>query len=68
MYKYRCFYSFKAEHENTNMRHQVTVRFEGLYNFCGGFWIDKDLKFTKGSECKYWIPPSQILYIEKITL
>ena len=30
-----------------------------------GFWINKDHKFTLGEDCKFWIPPSQIMYIKK---
>jgi hypothetical protein len=30
-----------------------------------GFWINQDLKFTKGADARYWIPPHAILYIAK---
>ena len=38
-----------------------------------GFWIDGDYEFIYITEisaeenCKYWIPPSQIRYVERIT-
>ena len=39
-----------------------------------GFWIDKNYEFRYITEigaeenCKYWIPPSQVKYVEKITV
>jgi|WetSurMetagenome_2_1015567.scaffolds.fasta_scaffold131586_6 hypothetical protein len=38
---------------------------EGIDAFCNGFWIDANWKYTKGSDCKYWIPPHAISYIAK---
>ena len=29
-----------------------------------GFWLNSDYEFTRGSDCKYWIPPSQIRCVE----
>jgi hypothetical protein len=40
---------------------------QGIVDFQYGFWINDKLKLTKGSDCKFWIAPSQILLIEKIT-
>lgn len=31
-----------------------------------GFWLTGDLEYTNGSTCKFWIPPGQLRYIEKI--
>lgn len=31
-----------------------------------GFWVNGVKEFTKKEDCKYWIPPSQIMYVEKI--
>lgn len=39
---------------------------EGIGRFDGGFWVTGTMELTKGSNCKYWIAPSQIKYIEKI--
>ena len=30
-----------------------------------GFWVDRCLEFTKASNNTYWIPSSQIYYVEK---
>lgn len=43
-----------------------TVDGKTLFDFLEGFWLDSDFEFTKGSDCKYWISPSSIHYIEKI--
>jgi hypothetical protein len=32
-----------------------------------GFWIDESREFTKSSGSKYWIPPSAIMHVEKIS-
>ncbi len=65
MYSYKCVFNFSRIHKLNGEPHIVHYE-EGIYAFAGGFWIDEDLHFTKGSDCKYWIPPSQILYIEKV--
>ena len=44
----------------------ITQSEEGVDAFSRGFWITESLVYTKGSDAKYWIPPSQIMYIEKI--
>lgn len=31
-----------------------------------GFWVDERFQFTAGSECRYWVPPSSVLYVKKI--
>lgn len=31
-----------------------------------GFWINEKMEHTTGSTCKFWIPPGQLRYIEKI--
>ena len=36
-----------------------------LSDFLRGFWLDDLLRLTKASDCKYWIPPSKIQFIEK---
>lgn len=33
-----------------------------------GFWINDHYQFTKLSDCRFWIPPGQILYIEKMVM
>lgn len=65
MYSYRCVFDFGVIYKTAWKLHEVIYRGDGIHAFTDGFWINDDLKFTKGSDCKYWIPPSQILYIEK---
>jgi len=67
MFDYKCWFMF-----NTNPKSQLDLYIgsvnysnDGICAFTNGFWITNERKFTKGSDCKYWIPPSQILYIEK---
>lgn len=38
---------------------------ERLSDLEEGFWINSHSQFTKGLDGKYWIPPSQIVFIEK---
>ncbi len=64
MYNYKCVFYFGGDRE----RCSVTYDLDGIHAFVGGFWITEEKKFTKGSDCKYWIPPSQILYVEKIKI
>jgi hypothetical protein len=58
MVVYRCWFNFKDAI-------CVATSTEGLAGFNKGFWITEQLKLTKGGDCKYWIPPSQIILIEK---
>ncbi len=66
MYSYKCVFEFGTFETQGWEPHYVCYDGDGLHAFTSGFWITEELKFTKGSDCKYWIPPSQILYIEKI--
>ena len=43
------------------------VKSDRLGDFSDGFWITENYGFTKKiSDNKYWIPPNQILYVEKV--
>lgn len=39
----------------------------GIAEAKAGFWINEEMEYTQGSDCKWWIPPAQILYVDKIT-
>ena len=43
------------------------TRVPSISDIRDGFWTDRDGEFTKGADCKYWIPPSRILYVMKGT-
>ena len=32
-----------------------------------GFWVNEAKEYTYSGDNKYWIPPSRILHVEKIT-
>ncbi len=66
MYSYKCIFNFTKVYRVDGQHHHVTSQHDGIHAFIDGFWLNEDLKFTKGSDCKYWIPPSQIRYIEKV--
>lgn len=36
---------------------------DGLAAFKDGFWITDEYQYTKGSDARFWIPPSAILYV-----
>jgi len=38
---------------------------DGIGDFRHGFWLNEDKEFTKGSDCKHWIPPSKIEHVMK---
>ena len=58
-YKYICFYDWRSSLT------PAQCQGDSIYDFKDGFWIDGEGKFTKGSDCKYWIPPARIYYIER---
>lgn len=66
MCSYKCVFEFGVIYKVPSRPHEVTYDQDGIHAFTNGFWINEELKFTKGSDNLYWIPPSQILYIEKI--
>ena len=57
---YRCFFKFR------DYRYPFVDGYQGPSMFATGFWINEDMEFTNGDDAKYFIPISQILYIEKI--
>lgn len=59
MVVYRCWFNFK------NAISVVVTEELGVDRFKEGFWITEGLKLTKGTDGTYWIPPSQIISIEK---
>lgn len=55
--KYVCAFRFNLMERKT--------RAECIAYFKEGFWINEEYQITLGDDCKFWIPPSQISYIEK---
>lgn len=58
MTEYRCWFNFKGSIA-------VVTSEEGVGAFKDGFWITGTLQLTKGADCQFWIPPSQLVMIEK---
>jgi hypothetical protein len=56
--QYECWFQFGGEEKPRS------VKADRMDRFTEGFWIDPDLNFTLASDCKYWIPPGQIILIE----
>lgn len=54
---YQCVFDFGGESMKTTGSEIV--------DFQNGFWLDDHWKFTKKANCRYWVPPSRILYIVK---
>ncbi len=44
----------------------ATVEAQAMDDLKYGFFITEDHQWADGSDWKYWIPPSQIEYIEKV--
>lgn len=67
MYSYRCYFLFNNSPKSQLDLYVRNVSYagDGIHAFTSGFWINNDYMFTRSSDVKYWIPPSQILYIEK---
>ncbi len=58
--KYRCVFEIL---KSSKLHHAEA---ESLDRLKDGFWVDYKFEYTTGFDCAYWIPPSRILYIEKI--
>lgn len=61
---YRCAYEFVIFLDGRDGVRSVYSE-KGIDVFQYGFWINYDFEFTQGSDAKYWIPPSKIMYISK---
>lgn len=46
----------------------VDVKDRSIGEIRNGFWINKSFEFSTGSDCKFFIPASQILGITKINV
>lgn len=57
---YHCYYT---NHRLGKTERVVTER---LSDVADGFWVNEEYNFTKGSDCKFWIPASVIQYVEKV--
>jgi hypothetical protein len=58
--KYFCFFDFQGETKAVAMPENMGVR-----DVAEGFWVDSEFNWCAASQIKYWIPPGQILYVEK---
>lgn len=38
---------------------------DALADLKDGFWVNEEMKFTKGSDARYWIPPAMLIVIVK---
>ena len=38
----------------------------GIATVKEGFWLDAKLEFCTASNVRYWIPPHQVTYVEKL--
>lgn len=56
---YRCFYSLPGD--------EYTAMVPSIPDISQGFWINKERKYTQGSDGQIWIPPGQVQYVEKTT-
>jgi hypothetical protein len=68
MFDYVCVYDFNRVPLAQGTNHIARFEHDGVFAFKDGFWITEDLAFTKGHDAKYWIPPSRILYVEKVEI
>jgi hypothetical protein len=56
--KYVCWYSWGYAR-----RCVVVDRFDRCKD---GFWVNSQMEFTFSDDARYWIPPGQVLFIEKV--
>ena len=61
---YECYFTFGTRELVVDCNE--LQRSYGIDEFSHGFWINDDLKFTKGSDCLFWIPPSKIHHVKKV--
>lgn len=59
---YRCEFLFYRDGNPQRM----AIDINGLAGIREGFWLNEKLEYSYNTDVRYWIPPYQILYIEKI--
>ena len=32
-----------------------------------GFWVNENYRFTTADDAKYWIPPSSVMFVERLS-
>ena len=58
---YKCVFKLKDQ--------KMFTYAENAFILKDGFWLDENFQYDGGwLTGKYWVPPSQILYIEKETI
>lgn len=64
MSKYYVWYKFYDRYADMTRKQFVVA--DAIWDVEGGFWINDQNQFTKGSDAAWWIPPSAILIVEKV--
>ena len=69
--KYLCYFFFGEERPlkiRTTFDNPEVPALSGLRAFGHGFWLNDKLELDyRSDEIRYWIPPSAIIRVEKIT-
>jgi len=52
-------------HFDFGTRTGVVTEAPSIADVKDGFWVNSNLEFTNGSDCKFWIPPSRIIFVVK---
>lgn len=60
MSKYKVWFNFNGQLKWVDLPENRRI-----LDVATGFWVDVDFNWTVASQVRYWIPPSQILYVEK---
>jgi len=62
------FFKVHLTHIIPSISHVNMPRGKSISDIKQGFWINDDGKFTYGEDSKYWIPISQIVFVEKVKI
>lgn len=64
--KYKVHFAF-SNHGVKVRQHVILPEDKNISSVSNGFWINQDGEYTQGSDAQYWIPPSMLRLIEKIS-
>ena len=69
-FKYKAIAKFDYYGEISELLHKnhVCVVADRLRDLTGGFWVNKGLEFTKGSDCMFFVMAHHITNIEKVAV
>ena len=69
-FKYKCTADFNYYGPDPDLlnRRVITATVDRLSDITEGFWVNKDLSYTRGEDCMFYVMPHHVLSVEKVAV